>query len=771
MKKTILHTGLKIRFLIVFTSFFVLGKSYSQETRFIRYYNEGQYLKCLELADKTIDREKKNYHAILYKSLALARICVIKEFDVSQEYAAERALKTLIFLKKKDKTDTFIQSHAAEVTLILGNTFEKAARLAETGKLREAIRVYNLLAEFRPLPKYYYEKGKCQLNAGFVAEGGDNLINAARLIWQDYRDGKQPDSELEVIYTDLSGLLDQYNFKKEALVIMKRAALIFPGGNKVRNAYFKLLENRQENLNLFSSDSDYINQLMEIDTFGTLFPSAIEIQELRNSTSESYVKFLVYRRDENRLRSFINRKIRVSADAIDSNMFYTIEKLLKQSVFEYTKVNSDEVPVPGLISEFAAGTLVWLYHLKNPWANDEQVIRLLLSNSGEKNGMDKTAMLLVNYNELYRNSEIPARISQEFIRNLVNSSGNDLDSWKKILYWKKIFPENKMLSSKFLSLSKSLSGQFINSEKAFGKAWEILSEANKLYPKDPELKELSKNCGLADYMENYIGTSISISELNWNGNADKCNPGSFSLSAKNKMLKRLNYFRRMAGVPEIQAFDPALSRYAQQAAFVMSVNNMLSHYITSSWKCYSDSAAKGASNSNLSLGEFAADALTGQLEDGGEGNYFTGHRRWILHPFNTIFGAGSTTNSMALWCLPESLIYPDKQIEKYKKQFVAWPPAGVVPSPLVFERWSFSLFGADFSEAIVRMNTGQSQVIVTTEKIVGGHGLPTVVWVPQNLTIENNKEIVVNVIIENVLINETGERRRFEYIVNIEPVK
>ena len=767
----LLTRRLKIKYLSIFIWILCWNTVSGQENRFIRYYKEGQYLKCLDLADKTIEKEKKNYNALLYKSLALSQICILKEFEGNSEYAAERALKTLLFLKKKDKTDTFIFHHIREVGFILSCTFQNAGMLADEDRCREAIRIYDLLIEFKPVHIYYYQKGKCQLKTDDIVNGGDNLIRAARMIWQDYHKGKLPDPELEDIYTDLTTLLNKYGFQKEAMVVVKRAATIFPPDEKIRLAYKELLESGQDGLSIYSSDSDYTRHLAEIDTFTMYFPSGKESIRLKNKAAESYISFLIYRRDENKVKAFINHKIRTSADAIDTASFYAVKRLLVNSVFEYTKISSAQLPIPGVVSEFGSGIVFWLYHLQNPWITDEQVIQSLLKENGRKNEDEKLAILLANFTEIYHKNEMSVRVRDEFISSLVHGAGNDLNGWKQLSYWEKIYPDNKEISMKFLTLTNLLANQYMKVEKDYGKTWQILSEANALMPSESGLKELSKACGLADYMENYVATMLNLSELNWTGNIEKCKPGTISVSAMNKCLRRLNYFRRMAGLAEPCVFDPVLSHFAQQAAFLMIANNALSHNPGTAWKCYTDSATKAAQNSNLSLGEHSVDALRGQLEDGGEGNYFVGHRRWILNPFNSTFGLGSTDNSMALWCLPDNFRYPDKLIAKFEKQFIAWPPPAVVPSPLVFNRWSFSLYGADLSSAIVKMYVGESQLILKQESVVDGYGLPTLVWVPQNLNIEKNQELTVAVIVENVLIRATGERRRFEYHVTIIPVK
>ena len=66
------------------------------------------------------------------------------------------------------------------------------------------------------------------------------------------------------------------------------------------------------------------------------------------------------------------------------------------------------------------------------------------------------------------------------------------------------------------------------------------------------------------------------------------------------------------------------------------------------------------------------------------------------------FGSGSTSNYNALYVISSTVPAPDDL------SFIAYPSAGF-PKPLVFDRWSFSIPGADFSAAVVQMQTQSGQ--------------------------------------------------------------
>src|SRR6185312_8522029 len=114
--------------------------------------------------------------------------------------------------------------------------------------------------------------------------------------------------------------------------------------------------------------------------------------------------------------------------------------------------------------------------------------------------------------------------------------------------------------------------------------------------------------------------------------------------------------------------------------------------------------ASAAANSNLALGSFGPDSITGYINDFGANNTEAGHRRWLLYPQTQTMGTGDIpagngfTNANATWVLDGN--YGTAR-PATRDGFVAWPPPGYVPYPVVFARWSFAYPNADFSTATV----------------------------------------------------------------------
>lgn len=247
---------------------------------------------------------------------------------------------------------------------------------------------------------------------------------------------------------------------------------------------------------------------------------------------------------------------------------------------------------------------------------------------------------------------------------------------------------------------------------------------------DPSDRQISR----AFYNSVYLAP-ISI-DSGWSGDVGSCNQGTTTSNFKNGVLVRVNYFRAMAGIPADIAFDATNSSKSQQAALMMSRNNTLSHTPPSSWTCYTAEGDEAAGSSNLSLGNYGWDAVSGQVRDNGSNNTIVGHRRWILYPQTQTMGTGDIppspgySSANSLWVFDGN--YGTSR-PATRETYVAWPPPGYVPYDVVPARWSFSYDGADFSGASVAMTSGGTSVSVVLHTVATGYGENTLVWVADGL--------------------------------------
>ena len=235
---------------------------------------------------------------------------------------------------------------------------------------------------------------------------------------------------------------------------------------------------------------------------------------------------------------------------------------------------------------------------------------------------------------------------------------------------------------------------------------------------DPVLTDLEQ--AKKDYTDNYLATK-AIS-LKWTGSATGCNAGDISATVRENVIKRVNYYRNLVGLPNNVTLNTAQSQLCQEAALYMLANHTITHYPSSNGNCYTAGAANAAGHGNLAVGSggngelggnHSVNAVSGYIEDPGSNNLAVGHRAWILYPQLSAMGTGSVYDAAQVWSA-NCLIWGNNLNGAAQSiEFVAYPPAGYIPSSLVFPRWSFQIYGADFTSASVTMTDANGTAIAT----------------------------------------------------------
>ena len=193
--------------------------------------------------------------------------------------------------------------------------------------------------------------------------------------------------------------------------------------------------------------------------------------------------------------------------------------------------------------------------------------------------------------------------------------------------------------------------------------------------------------------------------MEWTGDVSACNGGTTSEAYQQSVLQRVNWLRRMAGVPDV-TYRGDLNAQQQAGALISSANSALNHYPESTWKCWTQAGYDATSTSNLYLGVFGANAMDGYVHDPGDNNKEVGHRWWLLHPGLKTISTGDIPANVGVW--PANALHVlnvDWNATSTRDGFVAWPPPGFVPGYVVYPRWSLMTFAssnrADFSNATV----------------------------------------------------------------------
>ncbi len=225
--------------------------------------------------------------------------------------------------------------------------------------------------------------------------------------------------------------------------------------------------------------------------------------------------------------------------------------------------------------------------------------------------------------------------------------------------------------------------------------------------------------------------------MGWTGSYASGSPGDTASAFKEATRLRINFFRALVGVPADIAFNSVYNRKAQQAALMMSANRALDHFPPASWTFFTAEGAEGAANGNLALGSAGPDAVDNYIADAGANNAVVGHRRWLFYPQTLSMGTGDVPGDGTLQAANSVWILDSTPGGRFgdprpatRAPYVAYPPPGFTPYPLVWPRWSFSLPGADFSAATVTMTrAGQAVPLVREPLSSVPVGEPTLVWV------------------------------------------
>lgn len=226
--------------------------------------------------------------------------------------------------------------------------------------------------------------------------------------------------------------------------------------------------------------------------------------------------------------------------------------------------------------------------------------------------------------------------------------------------------------------------------------------------------------------------------------ASTCTAGTNGTAFKEAVLRRINWFRAMAGVPAAVTFDAVNNAKCQEAAVMMSRNNTLNHTPPAGWLCYTANGADAADSSNLALGSRGADAIVGYMKDPQANNTAAGHRRWLLYPQTQVMGTGDVPSASGLNAANSTWVFDANYggpRPATRTPYVAWPPAGFVPYQTVYPRWSFGLAGANLSGATITMRSNGVIVSVANETYVTGYGENTRVWVPMGLNANNDTTV------------------------------
>lgn len=87
----------------------------------------------------------------------------------------------------------------------------------------------------------------------------------------------------------------------------------------------------------------------------------------------------------------------------------------------------------------------------------------------------------------------------------------------------------------------------------------------------------------------------------WNGSLEECRAGSPSPESQQAVVSAVNYMRAMGGLQPVR-LSAELSVRSQGAALIMAANDIITHDLPETARCWTRAGYLGAKNGNLALG-------------------------------------------------------------------------------------------------------------------------------------------------------------------------
>lgn len=235
-------------------------------------------------------------------------------------------------------------------------------------------------------------------------------------------------------------------------------------------------------------------------------------------------------------------------------------------------------------------------------------------------------------------------------------------------------------------------------------------------------------------------------DMGFTGNLATCTPGTTSSAFQLSVLQRVNWYRQMAGLPDV-SYNAANHAAAQAGALISAAQGSLSHTPSASAKCYSSLGYTGTSSSNLALGGTGVRAIDIYIDDFGDNNKVVGHRRWILSPELRGIATGDIpgNSNPFSWRANALFVFDTGSAVATRDGSMAWPPPGFVPDKVVYDRWSYVRAGANFTNAQVAVTgpNGTVSTVVESRDNFMGPGIVFIPTIPPNRSADTTYTVTI----------------------------
>lgn len=732
-----------------------------------KYYNKAKFsfesnnLKYAnKLIDKCLDNDDIKSHpdVLLLKSKILFGISQDSKLSIDFKSALKDALKfaekSMDQFKSESAKKTFMQNNQSFFDELLSTNNNEAVEAYYMRRYSKAIPLFKKSLTFKDDTMALVLLADCYWNTGKKFEAIPYLKIAADRIYKGVLDS----------HTNVQGyhripfrnLGDYYINNKQldsAYVIVKNGREILPNDAVLNNYTYALMRNALESI---PPSFDYLKFVQD----GLKdFPSDSFLNHRENSIFIFLLNGFASNNEQGLFDSLLTVYAKSKPAKSQLKHFDDVKRydiFAGQSEEEFYK-NICNYFVDIDLNNAAYATWIFLFKQKHKDLPSNDFHKTVASDLLSSSDIKLAEFVYSRHLSLYGKQKDMVKSVSEFTNKHNKEKTTYRDQWAmirlndlayqtnpKMLVFKN---ENKGKRLQFISESID-SGYFELSRKIWFETSSTYKDASK------SLNDLWKKMVQKDFVVNYYGSRVTTDTKSkdknapiyqWNGHADSCKWGSMPDDVVLNIERRINYFRRMAGMSELISLTKQDNELCMFAVLMCEANKSMSHSPNAGWRCFIPAGADALSNSILSKDANPSIAVTAAM---GQNHATVGNRRWLLFPKAQFMGIGSSKTFTAIKALDYSRFMDSN---KYKNQFIAWPPAKDCPKMLLFKKWSFSL-DADMNGATVSMKYSNGESIeLKQENVVDGYGLNTLVWEPQlnANALEDNTAIQVNIKLKN----------------------
>ncbi len=721
---------------LCFNSVFLVKGQYNAFPKLESLYSDGKYDKCLEKAEEEIKESTKEIFPYIWQ---MRCYIAIDELDahILKKNALTKALNIAIKIKAKDKKAELTDELKGDFEILKSKIPQKAMALPD-GQYATGISLFDKLILLTGSMDVEYSKYL------FMKDHSDEYAfsDLKELVEKHYRAFKTDSKSTENLEEAYAALMEWYFARSHpdyAKQVYFKALEVYKKGTLCKVVFIEHVLRMSNNIGYYSDEETLVISLKEIESADSLFsdpafkPVIIKINKflaidnIRNqpiNSTKTIASIMHY-------LAVFNPSQYDSSDAFFDNIFVNNQsgygRIETKKLYNYWIKTKQEIKKLNQANE-PIKSIHQYYILQKRYDEDYDFLSYC------KSTYPNLKTLIVSLNIQLEKLVLEHVSSDSFKSNpaLIDEYANKMNS--KEIKEKQFKNYYSKLSA--LLTDQNFSGFAVNMVKALAQ-----------YPGDPRFLTLKKRWVIEDYKANYLRRSGDYGYEQYFTklpNEATCEPGIVNKKGHDVVLQKINYCRRLAGVPDSCILDDGLNVKCQKTALMMSANDQLSHSPPETWKCYTKIGAGTAGSSNLSLGNAFNDAIMGQMTDGGENNYSCGHRRWILNPNNMVFGHGSTLNASALNVFGTSNSNIKGNPRFNLQQPVCWPSTDYFPRNLIPSRWSFSLSSVNFEKAKVTVTEGGKNLPLRVEPFSQGYGMNSIIFVIDG-EIETNKTYIVTV--------------------------